>query len=37
MHQWVVGLCSFVSLFTFLCNYLKVLDNGPKWPKNVID
>jgi len=37
MHQWFVDVCSFVSLLTFLCNYLKVLGNGPRWPKNVTD
>ena len=37
MHQWFVDVCSFVYLLAFLCNYLKVLDNGPRWPKKVIE
>jgi len=35
MHKWVVNICSIVSLYTYLCNYLKLL--GPRKLKHAWD
>lgn len=35
MYNRSIDICSIVFWYTSLCNYLELLDNGPRWPKYV--
>ena len=37
MYKWFADKCHTVSLYTSICNYLKLLDGGPRGPKQMGD